>query len=224
MQDISKRCSYMTEVMLDRLRAESHSDHLRSSFQAFDLPRMVDGRLDRPYDPGTSNSVRRACIRGIRALAVALEVDADCAALEYIDVSLVICTEAAALTAPDNRQLWWPWVGCRSIFAHRMAPIVNLQAIIRFYLSVLDGECQAERDLGAVLDEASEHCNLQIDGIGDLMIMRGGGLQGPADFGRLECQGTTRLTDFTKTCLKLWRGVYGCRYGSYDSKPRVQSR
>ena len=35
-QEISRRVSYMTKAMLERLRAESDSDHLRSSFQAFD--------------------------------------------------------------------------------------------------------------------------------------------------------------------------------------------
>ena len=66
-QEISRRVSYMTKAMLERLRAESDSDHLRSSFQAFDLPRILEARLDRPVDPAIGvNNVRRSCIRGGR--------------------------------------------------------------------------------------------------------------------------------------------------------------
>ena len=35
---------------------------------------------------------------------------------------------------------------------------------------------------------------------------------------------TGTITPLTKSCLKLWRSVYGCRFGSYDAKPRVQIR
>ena len=223
----------MTKVMLDRLRAESDSDHLRASFQAFDVLQMFRGMLDRQYDDPAEdnrNSTRTACLRGLRRLADAMKVDADCAVLEYIDVSLAICSEvnAAGLTAPDNREQWRKVLSTEWLdkhFADRVAPIVNLQSIVRFYLSVLDGECQVERDLGSVLCEASEHCNLQIDGVDDLMFLKlRHDLQGPTSFGRLDRQGNTTLTDFTKTCLKLWREKYGCRYGSYDSHPRVQKR
>ena len=57
----------MSQVMLERLRAESDSDHLSSSFEAFDLPRILEARLDRPVDPAIGvNNVRRSCIRGFR--------------------------------------------------------------------------------------------------------------------------------------------------------------
>ena len=35
---------------------------------------------------------------------------------------------------------------------------------------------------------------------------------------------TGTITPLTKSCLKLWRSLYGCRCGSYDAKPRVQIR
>ena len=224
-QEISNRCSYMTEVMLERLRAEADSDHLRRSFQAFDIPRILEARLDRPLDRAIGgNNVRRVCIRGLRRLAEAVNVNADICELEYVDVAPIICAEAGRLTAPANRLLWsnvldGAWL--QKHFASRIETIAALPILIRFYLAVLDGECQVERDLGAVLAESTEHTNLQIDGIDDLMMIRGTGLQGAADFGNLEA-GT--LTPFTKTCLKLWRSVYGCRYGSYDNKHRVQIR
>ena len=77
-REVADRCSYMTEVMLERLRAESDCDQLRSSFQAFDRARMLEGRLDRPYDPDEgSNDARRACLRGVRSLAKALTMGQD---------------------------------------------------------------------------------------------------------------------------------------------------
>ena len=154
-REVAGRCAYMTEVMLERLRADSDSDQLRSSFQAFDVPSMREGRLDQPQDLDEGpNAVRRACIKGIRRLAVALKFDADlqrCVSLEYVDVAASICNEAGLAAQPDNRELWCnvlddAWL--RKKFPHRIAPIVNLQQIVRLYISVLDGECQVGRDLG----------------------------------------------------------------------------
>ena len=239
-REVADRCSYMTEVMLERLRAESDCDQLRSSFQAFDRARMVEGRLDRRHVSGEgSNDARRACLRGIRRLAKALEMDQDMQGvvlLEYVDVAQAVCKETgltadpveAGLTAdPDNhcnREMWCKvlddtWL--RKHFENRIAPVVHLQAIIRLYLSVLDGECQVERDLGGILAEASEHCNLNTDGIDDLMMLKTSKLQESADFGDVA---RGEITAFTKACLRLWRAEYGCRFGCYDSKPRRQVR
>ena len=71
-----------------------------------------------------------------------------------------------------------------------------------------------ERDLGTVLAESSEHTNLQVDGIDDLVMIEGGGLQGSVDFGNVE---TGTITPLTKSCLKLWADLarmtlsLGCR-------------
>ena len=137
--------------MLERLRAESDSDHLRSSFQAFDLPRILEARLDRPVDPAIGvNNVRRSCIRGIKMLAEAVRVDAGICAIEYVDVAPFVCAEASSLTDDNdrNRLLWsnvldGAWL--QKHFANRIETIIVLPLVIRFYLAVLDGECQVER-------------------------------------------------------------------------------
>ena len=117
----------MPKVMLGRLRAESASDHLRSSFQALDLPRRLEGRLDRTSGPDEGrNGVRRACIRGVRMLAVAMHVNEERAVLECVDVAPPICKEAGMTSTPDNRQLWCEVLDCdwlQKHFAHRVAPI-----------------------------------------------------------------------------------------------------
>ena len=112
-----------------------------------------------------------------------MKLDAGIAVLEYVDVSIAICSEMKEDTcpAPDNREHWCKVLSGEWLdkhFAHRIAPITTLQPIVRFYLSVLDGECQVERDLGSVLVESSEHCNLHIDGIDDLMFLKGSDLHG----------------------------------------------
>ena len=90
--------------MLERLRAESDSDHLRSSFHAVDLPLILEARLDRPVDPAIGvNNVRRSCIRGIRTLAEAVGVDTDICAIDYVDVAPLVCAEARSLTEASNR-------------------------------------------------------------------------------------------------------------------------
>ena len=102
---------------------------------------------------------------------------------EYVDVAQTICKEEDSAATPDNpcnREMWCKvlddtWL--RKHFASRIAPVVHLQAIVRVYLSVLDGECQVERDLGGVLAEAREHCNLNPDGVDDLMMLKTSKLQ-----------------------------------------------
>ena len=231
-RDVADRCSYMTEVMLERLRAESGCDQLRSSFQAFDLARIVEGRLNRPQDADErSNDTRKACLRGIKRLAqalamegIGLEGDRLCVVLEYVDVAPSICKEAGLTATPDNRELWCKVldnVWLQKHFAHRIVPVVHLQAIVRLYLSVLDGECQVERDLGSIMSEANEHCNLNIDGVDDLVIVKSSKLKESADFGNVA---RNEITEFTKSCLRLWRATYGCRFGSYDKAPRKQTR
>ena len=114
----------------------------------------MEARLDRPTDSaiGVNNvNVRRSCIRGIRKLAEAVGVDTDICAIEYKDVTPFVCAEARSLTDASNRLLWsnvldGAWL--QKHFANRKETIIVLPLVIRFYLAVLDGECQVERDLG----------------------------------------------------------------------------
>ena len=69
--------------------------------------------------------------------------------------------------------------------------------------------------------EASEHCNMKIDGVDDLMMVKASKLAGAADFGDVA---RNELSEITKSCLRLWRSVYGCRFGCYDNNPRRPSR
>ena len=218
--DLAARLGYMTDIMLKRLRAESDSDHLRSAFQCFDLKRVVAGRLDRRHDPALGGSARRACISGIRKLASALRMDVGRCELEYLDVAAELCASlpACATAAPDNRLEWSRtlephWLDMK--FPNRIAEIEVLPHIVRFYNSILDGECQVERDLGAVLAEISTHCNLNVDGVDDILILKSSELKGARDFGN-EADGS--ITDATKSFLRLWKQVYGARFAYYDNK------
>ena len=71
------------------------------------------------------------------------------------------------------------------------------------------------------MSEASEHCNIDIDGVDDLMVLKSSDVKGPHDFGNVA---RNELTELTKSCLRSWRSVYGCRFGCYDMKVRKQVR
>ena len=58
-REVAGRCAYMTEVMLERLRAESESDQLRSAFSGIWFSSHL-ARLDRPYDPGEETNDNEA--------------------------------------------------------------------------------------------------------------------------------------------------------------------
>ena len=52
--------------------------------------------------------MRRACARGVRMLALAMDVDEERAMPEYADVAPPVCKEAGLTATPDSRLL-----GCK---------------------------------------------------------------------------------------------------------------
>ena len=101
----------------------------------------------------------------------------------------------------------------------RDLPIAGcVELLVALYNCILDGECQVERDLGRVLSESKEHTNLAIDGLSDLLMLATAGPKSPASFGDVA---TGSITEYTNNSLRLWRRVFGCRFGPYDSKGRT---
>ena len=160
------RIAVKRPVNFDRaLGADSQADQLREAFQCFDLYRLSRGRLDRPSQAGADGGdrqIRRSCIDGLRSLASAMRIDTDRALQEYLDVAPVVCEveHAERLDDGDNRRAGSRLLGASFMsarFANRIEHVELLPTLVAMYNSILDGECQVERDLGRALSESKEH-------------------------------------------------------------------
>ena len=91
-----------------------------------------------------------------------------------------------------------------------------LRALIRFYISIEDGECTVERDLGEFSEAEGVHLTSNMDFHDDMLMLK---LNGPKTLE--ECEGGeadswSRLPPFSRECASLWRELYGARRGHYS--------
>ena len=104
----------------------------------------------------------------------------------------------------------------------------NLQLfhfVIRFYISIEDGECVVERDLVALKSFNDAHQNVNNALADDLMLLRSDPIEvndvcpdGAFDAkstGQLAVGSCSRLGSKSKRWATLWRQVYGARLGCY---------
>ena len=98
----------------------------------------------------------------------------------------------------------------------------SLSRLIRFYLSIEDGECQVERDLGVLAKSSEVHKNGRNELHDDLMLLQ----TDPIDGDDIRIQGkstalgqasslSSRLGFKGRRWAELWRQIYGARLGTY---------
>ena len=221
-KDLADRSHVMVDALLARVHADYDVDQLRRAAQCFDLATITNG-----FHAGDRDN-RRDCLNGVRVWAeAAKQVDVVRAVLEYRDVVPVLSAqyrklrEQPGLTGDhwSNTAVWSLFLAPTFRAEHlptRVAPFTALPGLVRVYFSVLDGECAVERDLGMVTDEMQEHCNLESNGLDDLMVVKNfwsRDMLWQEHQEVLPCV-TPRLRD----CILLWRSVYGARFGLYDRR------
>jgi hypothetical protein len=187
-QEIRQRIRLVTENALERTRTELYASPMRIALQCFDLDRVRAGfpsgdASDANREVGTKK--RRACLAGVADLARFLKLDPAAAALEYRDAAAyvvqahtgrVAAREAAGGKSdePDHRQTWGDILrkDPAEISPGRLAPFRTLSKLIRYNLSVEDGECQVERDLGVLTAAAGEHTGAADRTLLDLVVVQ----------------------------------------------------
>ena len=123
------------------------------------------------------------------------------------------------LEHPDNRHVWAELL--RSDFRvpaaqpGRSDNLSCIRTLVRIYITVLDGECQVERDLGRMSAEVEEHCNVHGTGINDLMLLLS---RGPRT--RDDWEHDSHSTAFARQCVAYWRKHVGARLGIGGGKRR----
>ncbi|MCP4244204.1 MAG: hypothetical protein GY772_26965, partial [bacterium] len=214
----------MASLTKERLLADFPRTDVRSALSIFDRRLVVKG-----FGPLPDAEVRRFLLRSVRQLAGLLEVDAQTAILQYNDVVPYMLRQMAAgqaLAAKTNLQAWasllddecWDDASPRRLRAASGA----LRKLIRFYISIEDGECTVERDLGEFRHQVLEHRTEDLTFHDECLMLRLGGPRTAAEFDGGAA--TDQLTDFSRECASLWRELHGCRRGHFNAKAAEAAR
>ena len=205
----------------ERLLADFPQNDLRSALAMFDRRLVRKGFGDLPC-----LNTRRFMLRGVRQVAAALGCDETAAVLQYNDVILYMLTQSSPgqpLAALTNQQAWARLLDDKFWDAACPGRLVGashvLRKLIRFYISIEDGECSVERDFGALRDLRTEHRTGRVGFLDDVLIAKVVGPRTVGEFDDVAAGGSSsrdELTPFSRKCACLWRQLYGKRKGHYN--------
>ena len=216
-EELLERVQNAACLTKERLLADFPQNDLRSALAMFDRRLVRKGFGDLPC-----LNTRRFMLRGVRRVAAALGCDETAAVLQYNDVILYMLTQSSPglpLAALTNQQAWARLLD--DAFWHAACPrrLVGashvLRKLVRFYISIEDGECTVERDFAFLRNEQAEHRTGNVEFLDDCLIAKLLGPQAVAEFDGVAGGSSSReeLTPFSRKCACLWRQLYGARFG-----------
>ena len=224
--ELLKRVQNVAQLTRDRLLADFPRTDLRSALA------MFDRRLVRKGFGGVPCARTNRFLRwGVAKVARALGCDEGSAVLQYIDVLPYVLQRSERgmpLAGKTNQQAWATLLddsvwhsACpgRLVGASRV-----LRKLIRFYISIEDGECSVERDFAFLRNEITEHRCSDEEFLDDCLIAKLMAPRSVEEFEEEKMGGGSspmgrrreRLTGFTRACACLWRRLYGARRGHYN--------
>ena len=217
-EEVSERLKFITAHVIDRVGAElGHLSH----FSCFDVLalRAAFGCTD----PGEAITLQQAMQRRLRRVAQDLHVDEVTAAKEYRQVALLILdvtSPGRPLAAASNSEVWQAMLEPNVSLSDlpQLSAMRCLHVLIRFYISIEDGECAVERDLGVLSKFAREHNTGSLSGelADDSMLARSDPIAvGDICVGGLAVGSCPRLGPKARRWATLWRAIYGARLGCY---------
>ena len=210
--ELSQRMHNVAKTTITRIRADFPANDMRAWLSVFDCKNYLPF-MARP----AGDAKKGALLRDFGKLATELGYQGDdlkAAILEYRDVSGPILAATAPgqpLATKTNQQVWSTLLPREYRVPGRVAPLRVLPHIIRFYISIEDGECQVERDFGTVRTLVDRCGNAAKDSLlEELALIKD---SGPATKDEIVDPATGGLTSFSRACAQLWRDIYGARGG-----------
>ena len=181
-KEVAERMKCVTQTVLDRVDAEFQ--HLRR-FACFGNPEVLSafGGEDRSLAAPARGRVDASelqlfLLSSIRSFARDLKVDRDIAGLEYREVAPIILkltAPGASLEKASNFEVWRALLEPNAFELYYFPRRRGLRALwlpIRFYISIEDGECGVERDLGTLVAFIKEHKLRDNRLVDDLMVLK----------------------------------------------------
>ena len=217
-QELLHRLQNVASLTKERLRADFPLNDVRSALAIFDR-RLVR----KAFGPSGDSKVRTFLLRSVRHLSGVLGCDEAAAVLQYNSVIPYMIQEMAPsspLAGVTNQQAWallldddyWEKACPKRLRGASLA----LRRLIRFYISIEDGECTVERDLGEFRNQMREHRSADLIFHDDCLVLR---LNGPRSAAEFDVGGGSRnnLTSFSRECASLWRELYGKKRGHFNA-------
>ena len=218
--ELRARLQNVAALLKERLRADFPRNDVRSALAIFDRRAVIKG-----FGPLPSAETRQTLLRGVRQLAQLLAREERAAELQYTDVLNYMLKQwapAQPLAGKTNQEAWalllddrvWE-AACPS---RLLAASGALRRIIRFYISIEDGECTVERDLAVFRDKKLEHRTNAQAFLDDAAVIALNGPRTATEFADGAPDAQVEPTEFVRQCASLWRDLYGRRFGHYNPK------
>ena len=217
---------------------QAKHNHGSDSFAWSDFKTLTQKRLRR---------LLRSCGVQAEQLALGVQEFFQAGSLLYDDFVLTSLQSSSANSSsfqkkyPDNRELWVKSLSSDfQATANQSGNFCVLPKLVTFYLSIEASSCQVERDLGLVKCVADSQCGKNqcssqlIEACVELirdgpqseseLFTRLAGPSEPAgsSFGSIAFPGVFSsqllLTDWSRTCIQLWRERYGSRFRLYNQR------
>ena len=215
-QEVAERLKFITAHVIDRVDVEF--EHLRP-FSCFDVSTVreafgcTDVREARKLQQSLENKVVH--------IANDLHVDASTAVEEYRMIARLIVSLTSPgrpLATATNSEVWRAMLrpNVRLSQLPQSQQMRALNVLIRFFISIEDGECAVERDLGALSKFSVAHMNGGNDLDDDLIVLKSDEITRSDICADEPVAGScTQLGTKGRRWATLWRQVYGARLGCY---------
>ena len=225
-RDLLERLQNVSSLTKKRLQADFPRDDARSGLAMFDRRLVLKG-----FGPQPVTEVQTSMLRRVADLASLIGVEQQAALLQYKGVLPYMIAQSGPnqpLAGLSNQQAWAllldDGVWEKACPKRSLAASGAFRAMIRFYISIEDGECTVERDLAEFREAKSVHRTAHMDFLDDMLMLK---LSGPKTLE--ECEGDeadscSGLTPFSRECASLWRELYGARFGHHNAKATLAAK
>ena len=230
-KDMALRLKFVTAQVIDRVDAEF--GHL-SAFRCFDVVEV--SKAFGCSEPVKARRMQQSLLRHIRHFANLLQVNERQAGYEYQSIGFHIAQSTRSgrpLATKSNSEVWQAMLEPNVCVSHlpQTSNMVFLLVLISFYLSVEDGECVVERDLGEVTECHHAHniSGTEFGGTAELAddAMLAKCCNATVTYIRVGGPGLgscARLGPIGKRWAAVWRSILGARLGCYKEGLKRRNR
>ena len=214
-KDSIRRIGEVVKDCLARVRADFAPSDLYMAFEVMDMKQWTN------VSEVKRTSLRMKARRLCEALAITYTWDKWKAAIRFVETERRRRTDRDLL---DNRLVWADAFAASQ--RQNPSPLADFEQLVAFYIGLTDGTGNIERYLGAhasflahhagskaAMSEDSDMCEICLE------IAKEGPQTEEALFTKDERHpGVLLLTDFSRRCAQLWRGLHGARFGCYKQR------
>ena len=226
--DLLNRLQNVAALTKERLQADFPPNDVRSALSIFDKRLVL-----KAFGPQPCADTKRRMLRRVAQLATVVGCDAATTVLQYNSVLPYILqqvTPAEPLAGNDksNQAVWGELLDSgvwEKACPHRLQAAARaIRKLIRFYISIEDGECTVERDLGEFRSQMKEYCCGDMLFHDDCLVLRLNGPKSTEDFDAEVAGSRAMLTSFSKDCASLWPQLFGRRFGHYNPHATIAAK